>query len=78
VQKGPYAIIRHPIYTGLLFAALGTAVTIGRLADYIGVIFILAAILIRIHDEDALMAGQFPESHSTYRLQTKKLIPFIW
>ncbi|MDR3642865.1 MAG: isoprenylcysteine carboxylmethyltransferase family protein [Candidatus Doudnabacteria bacterium] len=78
VQKGPYGIVHHPIYTGLLFAAFGTAMTIGRLTDYIGIICILVAVLIRIHDEDVLMAEQFPESHSAYRQQTKKLVPFIW
>ncbi|MDB4940266.1 MAG: isoprenylcysteine carboxyl methyltransferase family protein [Candidatus Doudnabacteria bacterium] len=78
VQTGPYAIVRHPIYTGLVFAAFGTALTIGRLTDYIGVILLLVAILIRIQDEDALMAEQFSESHPAYRQRTKKLVPFVW
>lgn len=78
IQHGPYALVRHPIYTGMLFATFGTALTIGRVTDYIGVLFILAAILIRIRDEDALMAEQFPESHPAYRQKTKKLFPFIW
>jgi len=78
VRQGPYSIVRHPIYTGMTFASLGTALTIGRLTDYIGVILIIAAFLIRIQDEDALMAQEFPETHPIYREQTKKLIPFIW
>lgn len=78
VQKGPYAIVRHPIYTGMLFATFGTALTIGKLTDFIGVLFIIAAILIRIQDEDALMAKEFPESHPNYKQRTKKLIPFVW
>ncbi len=78
VQSGPYAVVRHPIYTGLLFAALGTALTMGRLTDYIGVVLLVIAILIRIQDEDALMAEQFPGLHPAYRQRTKKLIPFVW
>src|SRR5690349_6448149 len=55
VPWGPYAVIRHPIYAGLL-----------------------AAVLIRVSDEDALMAEEFPAAHRAYRARTKALIPFVW
>jgi protein-S-isoprenylcysteine O-methyltransferase Ste14 len=50
----------------------------GRVAAYLGVASCLVAILMRVHDEDALMAEQFPASHSAYRDRTKTLIPFVW
>jgi protein-S-isoprenylcysteine O-methyltransferase Ste14 len=78
VKTGPYAVVRHPIYTGMFFAALGAALTIGSLFAYVGAICLLAGMLIRIHDEDALMAQQFPQEHAAYRAQTKTFIPFIW
>ncbi|HEV3396559.1 MAG TPA: isoprenylcysteine carboxylmethyltransferase family protein [Xanthobacteraceae bacterium] len=78
VQSGPYAIVRHPIYTGLASAILGTALTVGTLASYIGVAAGLTALLVRIHVEEKLMADQFGEAHAAYRRRTKKLIPFIW
>jgi protein-S-isoprenylcysteine O-methyltransferase Ste14 len=78
VQAGPYASIRHPIYTGLLTGLAGTALTIGWLASYLGVVSGLVAILVRVNDEEALMAQEFPESHKAYRQRTKKLIPFVW
>lgn len=78
VQRGPYAVIRHPIYTGLLLAMAGTALTVGRAASYLGVALGLAAFLIRVRDEDAVMAEEFPAAHRTYRARTKALIPFVW
>jgi protein-S-isoprenylcysteine O-methyltransferase Ste14 len=78
VQTGPYSIVRHPIYVGLLLGALGTAMTMGALAAYLGVILLLIGYLIRIQSEDALMAEQFPDTHPTYRQRTRKLIPYLW
>jgi len=78
IRTGPYAVVRHPIYTGLLAAMLGTALTIGRLGAYLGVLSGLAALLMRVRDEDALMAEEFPDAHRTYRTRTKALIPFVW
>jgi protein-S-isoprenylcysteine O-methyltransferase Ste14 len=78
VQGGPYAFVRHPIYTGMFVAMLGTALTIGTVISYLGVISSLVGILIRIRDEDALMAKEFGEAHTAYRTRTKALIPFIW
>lgn len=78
IQSGPYAIVRHPIYTGLLLAILGTALTLGTLAAYLAVALALAAFLIRVRVEEGLMQEQFGESHDVYRGRTKKLIPFVW
>jgi protein-S-isoprenylcysteine O-methyltransferase Ste14 len=78
VQGGPYAIVRHPIYTGLLLAMLGTALTIGTLATYVGVAAGLVAFLIRVNVEERLMCEQFGAAHDAYRQRTRKLIPFVW
>jgi protein-S-isoprenylcysteine O-methyltransferase Ste14 len=78
VQSGPYAIVRHPIYPGLLLAMLGTALTIGTFASYVGVAAGLVAFLIRVNVEEQLMREQFGAAHDAYRLRTKKLIPFVW
>ena len=78
VQRGPYAIVRHPIYTGMFFAILGTALTIGTLASWLAVASGLAGILIRVDVEERLMASEFGEAHAAYRQRTRKFIPFIW
>jgi protein-S-isoprenylcysteine O-methyltransferase len=78
VQAGPYSVVRHPIYAGMSLAVLGTAMTTGSLASYLGFVCMLIGLLIRIQSEDRLMAKQFPETHPAYRQRTRKLVPFIW
>jgi len=78
VQSGPYAIVRHPIYTGMLTALIGTALTLGTLAAWLGALAALVAFLIRVDIEDRMMAAEFGEAHAAYRAHTKKLIPFVW
>jgi protein-S-isoprenylcysteine O-methyltransferase Ste14 len=78
VQTGPYAIVRHPIYTGMLAAILGTTLTLGTLASWLAVPAGLAGILIRVEVEERLMAAEFGPAHAVYRARTKKLIPFVW
>ncbi len=78
VQRGPYALVRHPIYTGMAFALFGTALLIGTLTAYLGFICGVTAFIIRTYNEDAIMAQQFPSEHPGYRARTKRLIPFIW
>jgi protein-S-isoprenylcysteine O-methyltransferase Ste14 len=78
VQNGPYAIVRHPIYAGLLLAMAGTALTIGTLSSYLGLAAGLVALMIRVCIEESLMSEQFSETHAAYRRHTSKLIPFVW
>lgn len=56
----------------------GVALTLGSLFAYLGVILLIFGVLIRIHDEDALMARQFPNEYPEYKKSTKALVPFIW
>jgi protein-S-isoprenylcysteine O-methyltransferase Ste14 len=78
VQTGPYALVRHPIYSGMFAAILGTALTIGTLASWLAVAAGLAGILIRVEVEERLMATEFGAAHAAYRERTKKLIPLVW
>jgi protein-S-isoprenylcysteine O-methyltransferase Ste14 len=78
VQTGPYAVVRHPIYTGLLLAVIGTAATEGTFAAYVGVAAIFIAFLIRVAIEEQLMSEQFGEAYQAYRGRTWKLVPLVW
>jgi protein-S-isoprenylcysteine O-methyltransferase Ste14 len=77
VTAGPYHYIRHPIYTGILLAMLGSAIAISlyllTIFIIIGVYFIYSAL-----SEERLMAQQFPKTYPAYKSKTKMLLPFIF
>lgn len=77
ITSGPYAYVRHPIYTGVILALIGSAGVSGGLWLIIAltgiVYFVLAA-----HEEEAMLTKEFPGSYPEYRAGTKMLIPFIW
>jgi protein-S-isoprenylcysteine O-methyltransferase len=77
VTSGPYAYVRHPIYTGMLTALLGTALTLGWMAALVFVVCCMA-FLWRVRVEEQLMRQQFPQEYAAYRARTKALIPFVW
>jgi protein-S-isoprenylcysteine O-methyltransferase Ste14 len=76
VTSGPYALIRHPIYTGLIFAALGTG-----LIEWPWVIVLLGMSIMfiwRVGREEKLMTQQFPDQYPEYKKRTWALFPYIW
>ncbi len=77
VTTGPYTYVRHPIYTGLILMAFGTALT-GSVWG-LGV-FILAVLFYvpRIGKEEKIMLELFPDAYPMYQARTKKLIPWVW
>jgi protein-S-isoprenylcysteine O-methyltransferase Ste14 len=78
VRKGPYQVVRHPIYTGLLTAALGTALLNGSLQSLIGVGLCSVAFLLKIVTEERFMFEEFGAEYSLYRKQVKALVPFLF
>jgi protein-S-isoprenylcysteine O-methyltransferase Ste14 len=77
VTSGPYALVRHPMYTGGLVACIGSAIVVG--GPFVFLLAILAPLFLwRVGAEDKLMAQQFPDEYPDYQHRTKALIPFIW
>ena len=77
VRTGPYRVVRHPIYTGLLLALIGTAAAIGEWRGVLAVIFVLIGFLWKIRVEEERMNANFPE-YAQYRRQTAALIPLLY
>jgi protein-S-isoprenylcysteine O-methyltransferase Ste14 len=77
VTTGPYGLIRHPIYSGLILALTGTAVAVNLyllvLPGLFGTYFVYAATM-----EERHMTELFPDSYPEYKRSTKMLIPFIF
>ncbi len=76
--SGPYALARHPIYTGLLMAAAGTALARGEWRCILGIVLIALAFAIKIGQEEKLMLQTFPHAYPQYRQRVKALIPGIF
>jgi protein-S-isoprenylcysteine O-methyltransferase Ste14 len=76
VTSGPYHLVRHPIYSGILLAGFGTAVALNWIwlvpVALAGVYFVYAAVV-----EERQLAKQFPVDYPAYRRSTKMLVPFV-
>jgi len=76
VRTGPYAVVRHPIYLGMLLFLLGLAVAMGHwLQLLVAVPLFLAGTRIRTNLEDALLKRQFGGEFEDYARTTPALIP---
>ena len=78
VTTGLYHYVRHPIYTGVLTLALGVLLSFGTLGACVGFLIIVAAIILKLRDEEKILASHFAEQYLHYRKRTKILIPFVW
>ena len=77
VTSGPYSLVRHPIYSGILVAGVGTAVGLSWLwliaVALAGFYFLYSASI-----EERYLAEQFPDTYPEYKSSTKMLLPFIF
>lgn len=77
IRTGPYALARHPIYTGLLFAVLGSALVVGEARGIVALVLLLLAYAIKIPREERVLAAHFGEEYQAYRREVKALIPYL-
>jgi protein-S-isoprenylcysteine O-methyltransferase Ste14 len=75
VQRGPYAAIRHPIYSGLLLALLGTAMVQGLTRSFVGLLLLTALWLTKADAEEQLLRSAFGDVYSGYQARTGALLP---
>lgn len=77
VTSGPYRLVRHPIYSGLILAMIGTAVAIAFywlvLVALLGGYFVYSATR-----EERYMTERFPDAYPEYKRSTKMLVPFLF
>ena len=77
MTRGPYAIARHPIYTGLLAAVAGTALVNGEWHGVLAFVLIVLGLMVKMSQEERLMVQTFPAAYPAYRQRVKALIPGI-
>lgn len=78
ITRGPYALARHPIYSGLLLASVGTAIVFGQARCFLGLVLIVLALVVKMSQEEQLMLQAFPHAYPAYRMRVKALIPGIF
>ncbi len=78
IQTGPYAMTRHPIYTGFITAAIGTVLELGTVRAVLGVVIGCASLLMKMQVEERMMEEQFGDSYVEYRRRVRTLIPGLW
>ncbi len=77
VRAGPYRWIRHPIYTGLLLAILGSAVARGEWRGAVAFLIAAAALWRKLRLEERWLEESFGSAYADYRASTWALIPFV-
>ena len=77
ITSGPYGIVRHPIYTGLLLAFVGSAFARGDLAGVVAVMLVLFAFWRKLRMEERWMREQFGETYVAYSRRVAALVPFL-
>ncbi len=78
IRGGPYAAVRHPIYSGLLLAIFGKALEHGDLAGLVGAAIFLVEWKRKSLIEEQFLLEQFGHEYARYRGEVKGLIPGVW
>jgi protein-S-isoprenylcysteine O-methyltransferase Ste14 len=77
ITSGPYALVRHPIYTGLLMALVGSAIARGEWRGLVAVAFVLTVLWRKLRLEERWMRSQFGDSYEAYVRRVRRLVPYI-
>ena len=77
LTSGPYRLTRHPIYSGILLAIIGTSVALSWFwliaTALAGFYFVYAATV-----EERYLTGEFPDAYPAYKRSTKMLVPYVF
>jgi protein-S-isoprenylcysteine O-methyltransferase Ste14 len=77
IVGGPYALVRHPIYTGILTGFLGSAIALGQVRGIIAFLLVSLALWAKLRMEERWIREQFGASYDDYSQRVAALVPFI-
>ena len=77
IRRGPYAVVRHPIYSGLLLALTGTVIVAGEIRALCGLGLAFVIFFLKSGLEERFMREQFPAEYASYAQRVRRLIPLI-
>ena len=78
IERGPYAYVRHPIYSGLLLMVLGAAIISGLVGAFVMLAILFFAFWFKASQEEQLLTKHFPDAYPNYKARVKAFIPFIF
>jgi protein-S-isoprenylcysteine O-methyltransferase Ste14 len=79
IVRGPYRVLRHPSYTGIILAAIGIGLASANWADLAGLLLLtLTGLLWRIRIEEAALLATLGDRYRVYAAQHKRLVPLVW
>ncbi|RWA65818.1 isoprenylcysteine carboxylmethyltransferase family protein [Mesorhizobium sp.] len=76
VDTGPYGLVRHPIYTGLLVAILATMAAKGTVWGVAGAAFLIVGIVVKARLEESFLRGELGTAYDDYARRVPMLVPF--
>jgi protein-S-isoprenylcysteine O-methyltransferase Ste14 len=77
ITTGPYTLVRHPIYTGIVTGFLGLAIAISQVRGFIAFLLVFLVFWIKLRMEEQWMHSQFGEAYAIYAHQTSALVPYL-
>jgi len=77
ITTGPYALVRHPIYTGILTGFLGSALALGQWRGVLALVIGIAGLWRKWRLEERWMQETFGEVYSTYKKRVRAVIPYV-
>jgi protein-S-isoprenylcysteine O-methyltransferase Ste14 len=78
IKTGPYTITRHPIYTGMLLALVGTVLVRDTVVGLIGFALIATGFVLKLRQEERMLTAHFGDDYRDYRREVPALIPRPW
>lgn len=78
VSTGPYAVVRHPMYSGALVMLAATPLALGSVAGLPFVLPLIAALVARTIDEERLLVSELPGYEDYCRTVRWRLMPLVW
>jgi protein-S-isoprenylcysteine O-methyltransferase Ste14 len=77
IESGPYALARHPIYTGLIVMAVGTAINYGHVLGFGLLVALCGGLWWKAREEEGVMSRHFPGAYADYKTRVHAIIPFV-
>ena len=74
IRSGPYALVRHPIYTGILFGMLGSAIALDQVRGVVAFVIFLVSFIGKLRKEEEWLTEEFGEEYLRYKREVRALL----